>query len=1135
MNPAALTFDCVQGSLLTASLFMVMFVISYIKDHYEHWVSTLEQQFDAKLTELMDLWSQSMDSEQGSPRVDELQPSTPAGAPTAQTSGDLDRQDSGLGACGSGEAPGAGASQEHRVQAWAQGGIGNVDSSALNSEGGAESAGPTRLGRGPTPASGEVAENGASTRGHDDRPNGGEAGDLQAGGAGNGMAAGMPAGAEQAGRMAVNVQRPAAAPRAERPDRQADFWWDHNVLDEQIAHFEEHVNGQLNDQPLEQLLGLRGPLENVVLNVVTMIIFNAALVAGLVWLPLRVGGWAMAMAASAVDTLRSSTAWEAGVMWEAVVAHGVTLLGLSDPLYHASPHQPWQGRPAATSPPAPGACLAPTLETIVLPHLRVSGLHDSAPLNQMSLQIARVVAELEAQVIPPTSDDLVDMFAGYAVLMNIGFAAFWGYLSFRVWSRRPATTLAAPASLARKWFWQSVVGLGVAGKFVLLLFLELLVFPTGFGYWLHLCMLPVFKTTTFRELSWLSLSFHWLCGMGFLLGFTSLVRLLREVLRPGALRFLRDPTRPDQDPFQEMASEPLAKQLLGIVISCVIYANLGVIFLHIPSRIARYACTHLYPIKYLFSRVPLSQLPVDLLLFHIFLPFTIEHFLQRLVKESFQAWLRWASLLSGLDEYLLPSDQFGMVRRSWARVRQWQANVFGKFQLGTLGLARALGVQTAPPERQRGAAEESADRADGPSPAVCVASGDGESAGEMHRQGACDGFEEACLAPTEDCSLSDDTEFDGESGKISQRPAARSSDLATSSATTDTNSCSSCGVNQAVPLAPQESDVKPARREPAQSGVRPTPAIAVDQSSTTVQREPHELESDPTFPLRVACLVLIWGLTMVVCHALMLIVPVSLGRALCLVLFDFYRNAFRHLPGTPIHDLFTSYIGMVVLYSLLDLGRTAIMARHRLNAGLQNMIHNGLQALGTFAKCSLFLVVWLGLVAAGFGSFIELALRPIKAQLDGQAGAVEPLRAWSIGITALMVWHLAVKRTEVQQRGREPAHHTNNLHEEFAAMQRNGLMNLRLGGAMRRLVGPLLLRLLAALGGPWVFTRVLLPLLGAPEKVVAVAELHAHLALLLLVLVARGVELIKSTFRQLHDVIRDDQYLVRQQLIDFEQ
>lgn len=99
------------------------------------------------------------------------------------------------------------------------------------------------------------------------------------------------------------------------------------------------------------------------------------------------------------------------------------------------------------------------------------------------------------------------------------------------------------------------------------------------------------------------------------------------------------------------------------------------------------------------------------------------------------------------------------------------------------------------------------------------------------------------------------------------------------------------GVRVIVPEAPE---ITPQQGEVASDGQGHLSSTGVsDDSSSAQQRDPRELEGSATFPLRVACLVVIWALTMVACHALMLIVPVSLGRSLCLVLFDFYRNAFR--------------------------------------------------------------------------------------------------------------------------------------------------------------------------------------------------------------------------------------------------
>lgn len=49
-----------------------------------------------------------------------------------------------------------------------------------------------------------------------------------------------------------------------------------------------------------------------------------------------------------------------------------------------------------------------------------------------------------------------------------------------------------------------------------------------------------------------SMFFHWLVGMVYIFYFASFILLLREILRPGVLWFLRNLNDPDFNPVQEV-------------------------------------------------------------------------------------------------------------------------------------------------------------------------------------------------------------------------------------------------------------------------------------------------------------------------------------------------------------------------------------------------------------------------------------------------------------------------------------------------------------------------------------------------------------------------------------------------------
>ena len=59
----------------------------------------------------------------------------------------------------------------------------------------------------------------------------------------------------------------------------------------------------------------------------------------------------------------------------------------------------------------------------------------------------------------------------------------------------------------------------------------------------------MFRLQSFTTAPWASVFIHWLIGMVYVFYFASFVILLREVLRPGVLWFLRNLNDPDFNPI----------------------------------------------------------------------------------------------------------------------------------------------------------------------------------------------------------------------------------------------------------------------------------------------------------------------------------------------------------------------------------------------------------------------------------------------------------------------------------------------------------------------------------------------------------------------------------------------------------
>jgi E3 ubiquitin-protein ligase MARCH6 len=95
------------------------------------------------------------------------------------------------------------------------------------------------------------------------------------------------------------------------------------------------------------------------------------------------------------------------------------------------------------------------------------------------------------------------------------------------------------------------------------------------------------RETSFRQAPGTSLFIHWLVGMVYVYYFASFVLLLREVLRPGVLWFLRNLNDPDFSPIQEMIHMSVALHVRRLLMSAVIFGTAVLLMLWLPVHLLR--------------------------------------------------------------------------------------------------------------------------------------------------------------------------------------------------------------------------------------------------------------------------------------------------------------------------------------------------------------------------------------------------------------------------------------------------------------------------------------------------------------------------------------------------------------------
>ncbi|CAL8292795.1 unnamed protein product [Lota lota] len=202
-------------------------------------------------------------------------------------------------------------------------------------------------------------------------------------------------------------------------------------------------------------------------------------------------------------------------------------------------------------------------------------------------------------------------------------------------------------------------------KVSLLVVVEIGVFPLICGWWLDICSLEMFDASLKdRELSFKSapgttMFLHWLVGMVYVFYFASFILLLREVLRPGVLWFLRNLNDPDFNPVQEMIHLPIYRHLRRFILSVVVFGSIVLLMLWLPVRLIKVLLPNFLPYNVmLYSDAPVSELSLELLLLQVVLPALLEQgHTRQWLKGLVRAWTVSAGYLLDLHSYLLGEQE----------------------------------------------------------------------------------------------------------------------------------------------------------------------------------------------------------------------------------------------------------------------------------------------------------------------------------------------------------------------------------------------------------------------------------------------------------------------------------------------
>ncbi|KAL5705651.1 RING-type E3 ubiquitin transferase [Ranunculus cassubicifolius] len=392
-------------------------------------------------------------------------------------------------------------------------------------------------------------------------------------------------------------------------------------LEMQAARLEAHVEQMFDglddadgaeDVPFDELVGMQGPVFHLVENAFTVLASNIIFLGFIIFMPFSVGRIVLHY----VSKLFSSAA--------------STMLSNTVPV------------------------IAETLKENVSAVGEVSSSSPSADLlNVGSSHLS----------------DLTTLATGYIFISSLVFF-YLGVIALIRYSRGDPLTVGrlygivslveAIPSLVRQ-FVAAMRHLMTMVKVAFLLVIELGVFPLMCGWWLDICTLRMFGKTISHRVEFFSASplasslLHWIIGIIYMLQISIFVSLLRGVLRPGVLYFLRDPADPNYNPFRDLIDDPVHKHARRVLLSVGVYGSLIVMLVFLPVKFAMKLAPSMFPLDVSVSD-PFTEIPADLLLFQICVPFAIEHFkLRATIKALLLKWLTSVGWALSLSDYLLPA------------------------------------------------------------------------------------------------------------------------------------------------------------------------------------------------------------------------------------------------------------------------------------------------------------------------------------------------------------------------------------------------------------------------------------------------------------------------------------------------
>ena len=200
-------------------------------------------------------------------------------------------------------------------------------------------------------------------------------------------------------------------------------------------------------------------------------------------------------------------------------------------------------------------------------------------------------------------------------------------------------------------------------KVILIISIEMIIFPLYCGLLLDVALLPLFEDATVRSRviytigsPWKAGFIHWFIGTCYMYHFALFVSMCRKMMRSGVLYFIRDPDDPNFHPVRDVLERSVTTQLRKITFSAIVYGAMIIVSLGgVIWTIYRFFDS-LFPIRW--TTEPFFEFSIDILLYCFLTPILLKYVhIQEFVHKMFGWWFRRSAKSLRLSHFLFGKRQ----------------------------------------------------------------------------------------------------------------------------------------------------------------------------------------------------------------------------------------------------------------------------------------------------------------------------------------------------------------------------------------------------------------------------------------------------------------------------------------------